>query len=306
MDARRTELLDGELYWLGDFDERDAMMARRAMHGKRIRIEAGVGLIAGPVLEDEPVSREWVDGDGTRWHTINGMALFQRRGERNWTMRPPTREERRKNTEQLAAYRAEDWASTVNMYAANPVDVLAAWRYLTGHPLFWSYLVPADLAEVDPREVDEATWARIETEGWLSDSDGLAHLYVCLGQADGRLEVGMEHGPVLWPLDVPVQHRTGFRVGGTPSHDPTLDVAEPTWEQAIVALAAKVRQAYGDAGRGCPGRDPAIPISRDNPASLLATFGEAVRRRRRMGQGVVTEPRLRWRAHWPPALRWPG
>jgi hypothetical protein len=50
-----------------------------------------------------------------------------------------------------------------------------------------------------------------------------------------------------------VQHRTGFRVGGTPSHDPTLDVAEPTWEQAIVALAAKVRQAYGDDRARLPG-----------------------------------------------------
>ena len=37
-----------------------------------------------------------------------------------------------------------------------------------------------------------------------------------------------------------------LRVGGTPSHDPSLDVAEPTWEEAIVALAAKVRQRYGD------------------------------------------------------------
>jgi hypothetical protein len=56
----------------------------------------------------------------------------------------------------------------------------------------------------------------------------------------------MEHGPVLWPLDVPAQHRTGLRVGGAPSHDPSLDVAEPAWEEAIVALAAKVRQRYGD------------------------------------------------------------
>ena len=44
MGAERTELLDGELYWLGEFDERDLMTARRAMPGKRIRIEPGVGL----------------------------------------------------------------------------------------------------------------------------------------------------------------------------------------------------------------------------------------------------------------------
>jgi len=31
MGAERTELLDGQLYWSGDFDERDAMVARRAL-----------------------------------------------------------------------------------------------------------------------------------------------------------------------------------------------------------------------------------------------------------------------------------
>jgi len=246
MGAERTELLDGQLYWSGEFDERDAMVARRALPGSRIRVKPGVGLIAGPVLEDEPESRERTDEEGTRWHEMNGMTLYQRRSERNWTMRPLTQEERRHNTEQLAAYRAEGWARTVAAYAANPADVLAAWHYLTAHPVFWTYLVPSDLADIDPREVDEATWARIEAEGWLSDSDGLACLDVSLGRSGGRLEVRAEHGPVLWPLDVPAQHRAGLRVGGTPSHDPSLDVAEPTWEEAIVALAAKVRQRYGD------------------------------------------------------------
>jgi hypothetical protein len=52
MGAERTELLDGALYWLGEFDERDVMMARRVMPGKRIRIEPGVGLTAGPVQEE--------------------------------------------------------------------------------------------------------------------------------------------------------------------------------------------------------------------------------------------------------------
>ena len=253
MGAERTELLDGQLYWPGDFDERDAIVARRVLPGHRIRVEPGVGLIAGPVLEDEPESREWADEDGTRRHEMNGMTLYQRPGERNWTMRPPTPQERRHNTEQVAAYRAEEWSSSVAAYAANPADVLAAWYYLTAHPAFWTYLVPRDLTGVDPREIDEAAWARIEAEGWLSDSDGLAHLAVNLGRSEGRLEVRMEHGPVLWPLDVPARHRTGLRVGGTPSHDPSLDVAGPTWEEAIVALAKKVRQRYGDDRARGPG-----------------------------------------------------
>jgi len=44
---------------------------------------------------------------------MNGLTLFQRPGKRNWTMRSPTPEERRRNTGQLAAYRAEGWAGTV-------------------------------------------------------------------------------------------------------------------------------------------------------------------------------------------------
>ena len=157
MSTERTELLAGQLYWSGDFDERDAMVARRALPGSRIRIEPGVGLIAGPLPEDESESRKWTDKDGTRWHEINGLTLYQRPGERNWTMRPPTPEERRHNTEQLAAYRAEEWAGTVARYVAHQADVLVAWRYLTAHPIFWSYLVPSDLADIDPRAVDEAT-----------------------------------------------------------------------------------------------------------------------------------------------------
>jgi hypothetical protein len=43
-----------------------------------------------------------------------------------------------------------------------------------------------------------------------------------------------------------VAETPGFRIGGTPSHDPDLDVAEPTWEQAIVTLAARTRQRYGE------------------------------------------------------------
>jgi hypothetical protein len=66
---------------------------------------------------------------------------------------------------------------------------------------------------------------------------------------------------VLWPLDVPAQHRAGLRVG-TPSHDPSLDVVEPTWEEAIVALAAKVRQRYGDDRAQVPGPQS----DRDNTA----------------------------------------
>ena len=148
---------------------------------------------------------------------------------------------------QLAAYRAEEWGAMVAEYSAASRDVLAAWRYLQAHPIFWSWALPGDLADIDPVAIDETQWACIEAESWLDHSFGLAHLSVELIRSPGpatsgstghQTEVLLEHGPVLWPLDIPAGHRTGFRVGGTPSHDPRLDIAEPTWEAAIVALAA--------------------------------------------------------------------
>src|SRR5260370_2414843 len=78
MGAERTELLDGQLYWPGDFDERDAVVARRALPGSRIRVEPGVGLTAGPVLEDEPESQEGTGGGGPRSLAINGLPPYPR------------------------------------------------------------------------------------------------------------------------------------------------------------------------------------------------------------------------------------
>jgi hypothetical protein len=269
MGAERTELLDGQLYWSGDFDERDAMVARRALPGSRIRVEPGVGLVAGPVLEDEPESREWTDEDGTRWHEMNAMSLYQRPGERDWTMRPPTREERRHNSEQLAGYRAEGWAITVAAYAANPADSLAAWRYLTAHPVFWTYHVPNDLADIDPREVDEATWARIEAGGWLSDSHGLAYLDVSLGRSGGRLEVRMEHGPVLWPLDVPAQHRAGSGLAAPRRTTRVWTWPSPPGKKRLRPWPRRCVSATATTGRGCPSRGPAVTTPHDDPARCL-------------------------------------
>jgi hypothetical protein len=247
--AERTELVDGEIVWLGSFDERDAVVARRAFLGHRIRVEVGVGLIAGPVPKDHPESREWTDPDGTHWHLAHGMQLRRDAGARHWVVQPRTRGDRQRNREQLAAARAEEWAATVAAYAVRPDDVASAFRYLVTHPISWSWLLPAHLADTDASSIGEATWARTEAESWLSDSDGLTSMDADVDGSGEAMVVTLEHGPVLWPLDVPAEHRTGMRAEGTPSHDPGLDVAEPTWESAIVALAGKVRRGY----RGRPG-----------------------------------------------------
>jgi hypothetical protein len=47
-----------------------------------------------------------------------------------------------------------------------------------------------------------------------------------------------------------------------PSHDPSLDVAGPSWEKAIAVLAAKLRERYGDDRA----RVPRLWSSHDNTA----------------------------------------
>ena len=87
---------------------------------------------------------------------------------------------------QLAAYRAEEWGAMVAEYSAASRDVLAAWRYLQAHPIFWSWALPGDLADIDPVAIDETQWACIEAESWLDHGFGLAHLSVELIRSPGR------------------------------------------------------------------------------------------------------------------------
>ena len=249
MGAERAELDDGKIVWPGEFDERDAVVAPRTFPGFRVRVEAGVGLIvARAPREEHEAPRKWTDSDGTQWHSFHGMVLRRDPGEQHWTLVPWTEDERRRNREQLTAYRSESWLTTVAEYVAHPGDLESAWSYLQAHPIFWSWITPEQLSGMDPAGVDEERWARIQAESWLTCDFGLGNLTIdVIRDADGQeAAVRLEHGPTLWPLDVAAEHRAGFRLGGTPSHDPRLDVIEPTWKGAVVALAAKVRLIYGD------------------------------------------------------------
>ncbi|HEX9355878.1 MAG TPA: hypothetical protein VF933_18905 [Streptosporangiaceae bacterium] len=232
------------------------------------------------------------------------MTLYQRPGKRNWTMRPPTREERRRNNEQLAAYRAEEWAGTVAAYAANATDLLAAWRYLTAHPVFWTYVVPTDLADLDPHEVDEAIWARIEAEGWLSDSEGLACLDVSLDRLGDRLEVRLEHGPRCghWMF----QHSTG---PGSESAEPRRTTRTGMWpsrpgKRQLSRWPRRCASATAMTGRGCPSHGPAattpapVPKAKLRPdwadRALLAALTRLLPRPLRMCRLVTPDTLLGW------------
>lgn len=266
MGAGRAELVDGHAYWSGDFDERDAMVARRALPGYRIRIEPGAGLLAGPVPEDDPASREWTDADGTRWHEMNGMTLFHVPGGQHWTMRSPTREERRHNHEQLAAYRAQQWAAAVGAYAADPADLLAAWAYLTAQPIFWSYSVPA-------------TWQTSTLAMSMNPSghgsrqrDGCPTATACLTwtSALAARGTGSRSG---WSTG-PYYGRWMFRLGigpGSESAAPRRTTRAWTWQSRPGKRRSwrwrrKRASATATTGRGCPSRGLTPTTRRDDPA----------------------------------------
>lgn len=235
----------GEAVFGGLFDERDVVIAQRAFPGHRVTLGQDA-LIVGPVPDADLTSEKWTDEDGVRWSRIGRMRWFQRPGESFSTYDSPTPEERRENREQVAADRAEEWGATVAEYESTAGSVEVAWRYLIRHPIFHRWELPRDLADLDAEEVDEATWARIEAEGHLLDWRGLDHADTTVWLDNDGLHVSIEHGPTLWPLDVPAAHRYGMSVRGVPSHDYRIDATAASWEEAIIALAANVRREYGD------------------------------------------------------------
>jgi hypothetical protein len=247
MGVVKRELIDGEAVFQGLFDDRDAAVARRAFPGRRVVVDDET-LTVAHVVREELRNEQWTDDDEVEHHHLGSLRLFRRPGQQNWTQEPSTQEEQRRNREQLAADEAQAWDKTVAAYAADPDDLVGCWRYLADHPIFWSWMIPTgSLADLAASDVDEATWARIESEAQLLPGQGMdsAETYVSRGD-DGTPLVTIEHGPMLWPLDVAAEHRFGLHIGGQPSLDIQLTSTAPTWEEAVVALAASVRERYGD------------------------------------------------------------
>jgi hypothetical protein len=135
------------------------------------------------------------------------------------------------------------FAELAQVYDTNPSDFVSAFNYLTEHPLFHR---PAHggasgrtMAELTPDEL-------VGTPEFVDDGDGLRDMWMHVSRDEnGAPVVYLEHGPHLWPQNIAADQYATIPAGGTPSHDVTLDVEASTYEQAIVALAAKVRERYG-------------------------------------------------------------
>ena len=127
-------------------------------------------------------------------------------------------------------------------YDDTPADFVVAWTYLTNHPVFHRprYGCPAGATGADlPSDILGAVPDHVD------DGDGLRDVWMHVSRGDGQVAVRLEHGPHLWPHDVPAAERRNFPADGMSSHDIALDVCAETYEDAIVRLAANVRSKYG-------------------------------------------------------------
>lgn len=147
---------------------------------------------------------------------------------------------------------AEAWAESVARFEADPDDVHAAWWYIDGHPVFWQFNQPR------PDEYPRNHISRLEAEG------ALTHM-----SRDGAMRRG-------WPEIIPFRDdngiawgyefgkRTLFEVSYPPFsdipvfdvwHDWKLDGWEKTYELAVIAIAKKIHENYGNDRRVVDGEE---------------------------------------------------
>lgn len=135
---------------------------------------------------------------------------------------------------------ADEWARIVAEYEASPGDVYCAWTYLDHHPVFWRFTkerrsdYPAD--HVGRLEHEYAM-----TRGWPEISPHKVNAETGCFEDDKpntKTQWWYEFGP--WSLH-PDEHG-----GHVSTHDYKLDGGADTYEQAVVDLARKVWENYGN------------------------------------------------------------
>lgn len=135
----------------------------------------------------------------------------------------------------------ESWTETVTRFEANPDDAHDAWWYVDTHPAFWRFTRERS-GDYPANHV-----SRLEHEGTLRQGwpDIVPHKICpetnCIEDEDERntaIQWWYEFGP--WSLH-PDEH--GAHI---PVHDYLLDGGADTYEEAIIAVAKKIHQHYGN------------------------------------------------------------
>ena len=127
---------------------------------------------------------------------------------------------------------AEAWAENVARYEENPDDAYAAWWYIDGHPAFWQFSQPRP-DEYPPNHISRLEGEGALTRGWpeiipFRDEEGTVWGY----------EFGMR---TLFREDL----GGGIAIFDT-CHDWELDGSARTYEGAIIEIAKKIWENYGN------------------------------------------------------------
>ena len=124
------------------------------------------------------------------------------------------------------------WGDVVAAYEADPGDFVAAYRYLDGHPAFWVFH-PEQVTGLPANHCQ-----RLNTEYGFKEAVEV-RVHKNLG---GQTVVCLEAGYCsLFPDKYGVYH----------GHDPRIDTHALTFEQAVVSMARKVWDLYGNDRRFC-------------------------------------------------------
>jgi hypothetical protein len=144
----------------------------------------------------------------------------------------------------VRANSAAQFDAVAATFELNPTDFVYAWRYLTEHPIFHRpiWMPGAGRTIEDLTEEELAGPPR-----FVDDSAGLQDMWMHIERdTEGETIIYLEHGPHLWPENIPTTEHWCTPADGIASHDLRLNVSANSYEEAIIALAGRVRDVYGN------------------------------------------------------------
>ena len=215
-----VELLKAGSYDLGGLRHLAAELAQ---------VTAGAEPAWAQPLEHKPVTWPDVDVSGSR-HLQPELPFTRDELEggshhRRWPRRPAS------YPHVWEMYQAQ-WEEQVRLYEARPDGFWESWHYLDGHPMSWRFESRGD----GSRPVNHVTFLV---------SDGAMQRDVIVGVMASR-----ERGTEIW-LETGEHSLFPGEHGHESWHDWELDVAEATYEEAVIALAKNVWVKYGNDRQRC-------------------------------------------------------
>jgi hypothetical protein len=140
---------------------------------------------------------------------------------------------------------ADSWAAVVAAYEASPDDVHAAYWYLDNHPVFWRFREPPFLSGQPRDHVSSLEHGYAFRRGLIEIAPHKVNPATERQEDDDMLNTRLEWWYEFGPHDLLPRDEAGVQVQAT-WHDYLLDGGAATYEQAVVDIAYKVWEHYGN------------------------------------------------------------